>query len=79
MILEGLLTFLSVFFTNVFYAHYIKAVEDNKPWKASTWSFLISVMASVAVINYTTNHWTLIPACIGSFFGTYVGLKTHKK
>lgn len=79
MILESVLTFLSVFFTNVFYAYYIKAVEKDQPWIASSWSFLISVVACVAVINYTTNHWALIPACFGSFFGTYVGLKTQKK
>jgi hypothetical protein len=79
MITEHLLTFLSVFFTNVFYAHYIKAIEEDKHWKASSWSSLINMMASVAVIYYTSNHWTLISACIGAFFGTYAGLKTHKK
>jgi hypothetical protein len=32
----------------------------------------------VAVINYTTNHWLMIPAMAGAFFGTFVGMKIKK-
>ena len=72
-------TFISIFLTNVFYTYYIKAVQKHAAFLASWWSLVISVCASVAVINYTENHWMLVPACLGSFFGTYAGMLLAKK
>jgi len=40
---------------------------------------VVFLIASVAVINYTTDHWLLIPACLGAFCGTYVGIQFRKK
>ena len=71
-------SFVSVFFTNVFYTYYLKAVHNDKRFLASVWSLVISSVASITVIFYVDNHWTLIPACLGSFFGTYVGMKLKK-
>jgi len=39
---------------------------------------MVFLIASVAVIEYTTNHWLLIPACLGAFCGTYVSLKQRE-
>jgi uncharacterized membrane protein YfcA len=54
-------------------------VQYDQVLKASAWSVPCYVLASVAVINYTTNHWLIIPAMAGAFCGTYVGMKIRKK
>jgi len=73
-----LLTFLAVFAINVFYTHYIKATQDNKPYVASSWSALINLVASITAIGYIENHWLLIPSCLGSFLGTLAGMQFKK-
>jgi uncharacterized membrane protein YfcA len=47
--------------------------------KASIWATVVFVTACVAVINYTTNYWLLIPAGLGAFCGTYVGMILRKR
>jgi hypothetical protein len=69
------ITFFAVFFTDIFYTYYLKAVQEEQVIKASFWAVIVFIIACVAVINYTTNYWLLIPAGFGAFFGTYVGMK----
>ena len=35
------------------------------------------VLGGVAVINYTTDNMMIIPAIVGAFVGTYVGMRYH--
>jgi len=77
--IEWLITFFALFFTDVFYTYYIKAVNESKALFSSIWAVVVFLIASVAVINYTTDHWLLIPACLGAFCGTYVGILFRKK
>jgi uncharacterized membrane protein YfcA len=42
------------------------------------WAAVVFLIACVAVINYTTNYWLLIPAAAGAFCGTWVGMKLRK-
>lgn len=74
-----ILTFLAVFFTDVFYTYYLKSVQNDQTLKASIWAVVVFVIAAQAVINYTADHWLLIPACLGAFCGTYVGMKIRGK
>ena len=76
--LDYVITFFALFFTDVFYTHYLKSVQDNEAVKASLWAVVVFFIASVAVINYTTDHWMLIPACLGAFCGTWVGIRLRK-
>lgn len=78
MIWEYLTTFCAMFFTDAFYTYYLQAVQQDHPIKASIWAVVVFFMACIAVINYTTNHWLLVPACLGAFFGTLVGMKIRK-
>lgn len=75
---EWLVTFFALFFTDIFYTYYLKSVNNNKPLLASLWAVVVFSIASIAVINYTSDHWLLIPACLGAFLGTYVGMKFTK-
>jgi Na+/glutamate symporter len=78
--LEWISTFFAIFFTDIFYVYYLKSVEEGHVLKSSLWATVVFLVACFAVINYTTNHWLLIPAGFGAFAGTYVGmiLRKHK-
>ena len=72
-------TFLAVSLTDILYVYFLKSVQNNRPLSASLWSVVVTLTASIAVINYTEDHYALIPALLGAFFGTYLGMKWRKK
>jgi uncharacterized membrane protein YfcA len=74
-----LITFIAVFLTDVLYIYFIKSIQDNNALQASFWAVIVTGTASITVISYTENHWNLIPALAGAFFGTLVGMKVRKK
>ena len=77
--LDYVVTFFAVFFTDIFYTYYLKAVQEEQTTKASLWAVIVFIVACIAVINYTTNYWLLIPAGVGAFCGTYVGMILRRK
>jgi len=77
--LDYVVTFFAVFFTDIFYTYYLKAVQEEQTMKASLWAVIVFIVACIAVINYTTNYWLLIPAGVGAFCGTYVGMILRRK
>jgi diacylglycerol kinase len=68
-----------MFLTDVFYTYYLKAVQDEQALRASSWATIIYIVAAFAIIEYNTNHLLLIPAGIGAFCGTLVGMKIRKR
>ena len=76
--LEYIVTFFAVFFTDLIYVYFVKSIQNDRPWHASFWSMVVTFTASIAVINYTADHWALIPALAGAFFGTWFGMKVRK-
>ena len=74
-----ILTFLSLFVTDILYTYYLKAVQKEEALKASLWITVIFIVSCVAVINYTSDRKLMIPAALGAFTGTYVGIKYKKK
>ena len=38
---------------------------------------LAKLAGGVAVINYTTDNMMIIPAILGAFVGTFIGMKYH--
>lgn len=75
---EYLITFLAVFATDVIYVYFVKSIQNDNHWSASFWAMVVTFTASIAVINYTTDHLALIPALVGAFFGTFLGMKIRK-
>jgi len=71
-------TFIAIFLLDIVYTYYLRCVQYEQALKASVWAVACYVLGSVAVINYTTNHWLIIPAIVGAFCGTYVGMKIRK-
>lgn len=74
---EWIITFVSVLVINILYTRYLKAVQKNLPFVASSWSASITIISGIVAINYINNHWLLIPSCLGSFAGTYISMKTQ--
>jgi hypothetical protein len=77
--LDYVVTFLAIFLLDVVYTYYLRCVTNSQVLNASLWSVACYVLGSVAVINYTTNNWLIIPAMIGAFCGTFVGMKIAPK
>jgi len=77
--LEYVIVFLSMFVVDVFYAIYLKSIENNKPIFASFMAMIVFFVASIATIGYIDNHWLLVPACLGAFAGTWVGVMYNIK
>jgi uncharacterized membrane protein YfcA len=77
--LDYVITFFALFFTDVFYTYYLRSVQNNEVLKSSLWAVVVFFIAAIAVVNYTTDHWLLIPACLGAFCGTYVGMRIRKE
>jgi uncharacterized membrane protein YfcA len=77
--LSYIVTFLAVTVVDVFYTYYLKSVNENRAVVAGIWGAVVWLIGSIAVIEYTANHWLLIPACIGAFCGTWIGIKLRNK
>jgi len=77
--IDYLLAFFAIFFTDIFYTYYLKAVHEEHVLRASCWATIVYVVAAVAIIEYNSNHLLLIPAAAGAFCGTCVGMKIRKR
>jgi hypothetical protein len=77
--IEYVITFIAIFVLDIVYTYYLRCVENNYVFGAAAWSVACYVLGSIAVINYTTNHWLMIPAMAGAFCGTYVGMLLKRK
>jgi uncharacterized membrane protein YfcA len=78
-VLSFIITFIAVTVVDIFYTYYLKSVNENKAVVAGFWGAVVWLIGSIAVIEYTSDHWLLIPACIGAFFGTWIGIKLRNK
>jgi hypothetical protein len=76
---EYLETFILVFLTDILYTYYVQAINEDRAVVASSWSVVCTLTASIAVINYTENHWTLLASLAGAGAGTYFGIKIKRK
>jgi uncharacterized membrane protein YfcA len=77
--IDFVVTFLSLFLIDIFYTYYLRAVSEGKALLASSWSIIVTILGAFVVINYTTNHMLLIPAALGAFCGTWVGMKLRAR
>lgn len=72
--IECIITFFALFFTDIFYTFYLKSVHEESKVSASLWAVVVYIVAAIAVIEYNKNHWLLIAAGLGAFCGTYIGM-----
>jgi hypothetical protein len=76
--MDYIITFFALFFLDVVNAWYIKAISDDRPLLASLWAVVVTLFSCVAIINYTKDNKMIIPALLGAFAGTYVGIVIRK-
>lgn len=69
-----IIVFLAVACTDYVYTQYLTAVQHRRRWAACGWATAVTLSSSLAIIEYTMNHWLLIPALLGAFAGTWVGM-----
>lgn len=74
-----IITFIAVFITDFLNAKFIKAVQHSQPYTAAFWATFVTLTASIAVINYTNDHWQLVPALLGAALGTYFAVVKNNK
>jgi uncharacterized membrane protein YfcA len=74
MIMDWAVSFFALFFVDIGYVLYMQNVQKRKKIVASTFATSIFILNSVVIINFTENKTLLIPAIIGAFVGTYVGM-----
>jgi Na+/glutamate symporter len=67
--------FFAMFFTDVFNAYYIQAIQQSRALKATAWAAILYILAVSAFIGITYNNFLIIPAALGAFIGTYVGVR----
>jgi hypothetical protein len=68
-------TFFAIFTLDIVYTYYLRCVANNQVMGASLWSVACYLLGSYANIEYTTNHWLMIPAILGALCGTDTGMK----
>jgi xanthine/uracil permease len=73
--IDFVVTFIAMFLVDIIFAYYLKAVNTDKAVKAGLWAAMVTFVNIVAVISYTENHLMVIPAVLGAFAGTFVGIK----
>jgi hypothetical protein len=73
------LVFGATFLADVAWARYVGHVAAGSRWSAGIWSVILFLLGAFAVVSYTTNKMLLIPATIGAFLGTVVGVPTWRK
>ena len=61
------------------YVMYVRSVQQNAPGQAVWWAVVVTLTNSIAVINYTEDHWAIMPALLGAAMGTYIGMRYRHK
>ena len=77
--IDYIVTFTAVFATDLIYVYFTKSIQHDKPFAAALWSMVVTLTASIAVINYTSNHLLLIAALAGAYCGTLFGMLYRKR
>ena len=76
--MDYVITFFAIFFLDIVNAWYIKAISEDRAVVASLWAVFVTLASCVAIINYTRDNMMIIPALVGAFVGTYVGIIIKK-
>ena len=79
LLLNAVLAFLSMFIVDFVNAIYIRHIQNDSAIASASTSVFIFLVHSVAIIGYVGNNMILIPAGLGAFVGTFLGVFVNKK
>ena len=74
--MNWLWVFLAMAIADWFWAEWGKACAAKKPGLASLHSVCIVLCGGFTIVEYTANHWLLIPACAGAAVGTWISVRS---
>lgn len=77
--IAALMSFFAMFALDMVFARYAYALTAQRACAASMWASLIVVCNAVVIINYVADVWTLAPAVVGAFAGTWVAVVTQRR
>ena len=69
-----LFAFCSMVGCDFVWARYVRACTKGKPTHAALWAVAVFLSGGVVVLTYVNNPWMLIPAGLGAFCGTFIGI-----
>jgi hypothetical protein len=75
MILRWILVFAATAIADVCWARYTSHAAAGRRWWAAIWGAGIYAGTAFSVVEYTQDHWLIIPTALGAFVGTAVGVK----
>ena len=64
-----------MFLLDFLWAIYTKAVATGDAFKAAATASILYALAAYVMVSIVGDYWVLLPACAGSFIGTYFGVK----
>jgi hypothetical protein len=76
--MEYFLIFIATVLVDIAWTLYLIKVEERNAVQSGFWAVVIYLLGAFVVLSYTTNHFLVIPAVIGSFIGT-AGTVWYKK
>ena len=75
---QWIAVFVVVAISDWFWARWSSACSKGSPHVASAYSVAIILCSAFAVIEYTNDHWMLIPAALGAYVGTFVAVSRRR-
>jgi hypothetical protein len=77
MILRALITFAALFVLDIVWARYTIALTDRRRVLAGSYASAIIALGAVGTISYINDPWMVLPAMLGAFAGTFVGIQRN--
>lgn len=77
MMLRALVTFAALFVLDVVWARYTSAITDRRRIPASSYAAAIIALGAVGTISYIDDPRMIVPAMLGAFCGTFVGIQRN--
>jgi hypothetical protein len=76
--MKYLIALVFMVFLDFGWAKYIKNISDLRPFHAAVWSVIIYVIGASVVLLVVEDSFIIVPASIGTFIGTYMGVINEK-
>ncbi len=75
MFLWGLQSFWLMVALDYAWGRYTQALTARRASSAATWSVFLFLVGATVTQGYLENQWTLIPAAVGAWVGTWLSAR----
>lgn len=69
------LVFFAMVVTDIVWAGWSSALAAKQELRASLYAAAITVCGGFTIVQYTDDHWLLVPATLGAFAGTWLKVR----